>query len=108
MGTLTITAAGFANLPATAPANWPPFIVYPAGGSPNGSKVYTWTDADWLRTITWVAGTQYQPPAGQTPPYTVTATQLLLAYVQGWINATAQNERQYATQTIVPAPINPT
>jgi hypothetical protein len=106
MGTLTITAAGFANLPAAAPANWPSSVVYPANGNPNGSKAYTWTDADWVRAITWVAS-QYHP-AGQFPPYTVTAAQLLLAYAQGWVDSTAQNERQYSTQTVVPAPINPT
>jgi hypothetical protein len=107
MGTLTIVSAGFANLPATAPSNWPPNIVYPAGGSTNGTKVYTWNDADWLRTITWAAATQYAPPIGSTPPYSPTAAQILLAYVQGWINATAQSERQFSTQYTVPPPINP-
>jgi hypothetical protein len=107
MGTMTITAAGFANLPATVPANWPATIVYPANGNPNGTKVYTWTDADWVRAITWVASTQYRPPVGSLPPFTVTAAQLLLAYVQGWVDATVQSERGFSTQTIIPAPINP-
>jgi hypothetical protein len=33
MGTLQITAAGFANLPATAPSDWPVNFNWPAGGN---------------------------------------------------------------------------
>jgi hypothetical protein len=114
MGTLTISAAGFAVLGSTPPANWPPDVTFPAGGNPNGTKVYTWTDADWLRTMTWIAASQPQfRPTGNPPsgghPTTPTAQQILLAYLQVWINGTIQSEQQYSTKPAQPpTPINPT
>jgi hypothetical protein len=110
MGTLTITAAGFGQLSSTAPGNWPNDVVWPAGGNPNGTKVYTWSDADWQRTLTWIAGTQPQfrpkPPDTTTTP---TAAQILLAYLQVWINGTIQGEQAFSTKPPqLPPPISPT
>jgi hypothetical protein len=102
-GTVTITGAGFANLPASPPAGWPANVVWPGGGSPNGTKAYTISDADWLILLTWVASANPQlatvPP--QTPP---TAPQILLAWVQNWINGTISAVQQYHTAAPVPPP----
>jgi hypothetical protein len=113
MGTMTITAAGFTPLGASPPANWPSDVTWPAGGNPNGTKVYTWTDADWVRTLAWIAGTQQQFRAPVIPgkpivPTTPTAQQILLAYVQNWVNGTIQGEQQFSTiPPQVPPPISP-
>jgi hypothetical protein len=110
MGTMTITAAGFATLGSTPPANWPSDVVFPTGGNPNGTKVYTWTDADWQRTMTWIAASQpqFRPPIGSSTPTSPTAAQILLAYLQVWINGTVSAEQQFSTKPPqIPPPINP-
>jgi hypothetical protein len=102
MGTVTITAAGFANLGASPPANWPSSrATFPANGSPNGTKVYTLNDADWLSLLTWVAASQFNPVGA---PATPTASQILLAWLAIWINGTKQAVQQYNT---VPATVPP-
>jgi len=104
MGTLQITAAGFANLPATAPSLWPSNLTYPTSGATNGSKTYTISDADWIRLVTWAAnannlqlvnGSSNPPPA--PPPHTVTGVQVLLSLVQNWINGMIGAEQQFGT-----------
>jgi hypothetical protein len=104
MGTMTITAAGFTALPANPPANWPSDVTWPAGGSANGSKVYTWSDADWIRLLTWVASSQSQFRSGGGQPTTPTAAQILLAYVQSWVNGTITAEQQFSTKPPTPPP----
>jgi hypothetical protein len=110
MGTFTVTATGFTTLGATPPADWPSDVTWPAGGNPNGTKSYNWSDPDWVRTLAWIAALQPQfrptPPATQTHP---TAQQILLAYVQSWINGTITAEQQFGTKPpTVPPPITPT
>ena len=107
MGTLTISAAGFANLPATAPPNWNEDLVYPGGGTVNGSKAYTISDADWQRLLNWAATANGPQLVGTNkPPVTVTGTQVLLSLVQNWVNGMIQAEQQFGTTPPqVPPPI---
>lgn len=120
MGTLTITAAGFATLGATGPANWPSDVTFPANGNPNGSKVYTISDADWLQLLAWVADGQFRGSGGgpggggpgggggggQSQPATPTAQQILLAWLAIWVNGTKTAIQQRNTVPAqVPAPI---
>jgi hypothetical protein len=101
-GTVTITGSGFANLPATAPSNWPASVTWPGGGSPNGTKTYTISDADWVFLLTWTASTSPQLQKPATP----TAAQILLAWVQSWINGSITAVQQYhTTPPTVPPPI---
>jgi hypothetical protein len=96
MGTITITAAGFANFGASPPANWRSSqATFPANGSPNGAKTYTINDADWLALLTWVAASQFQPTA--SVPATPTAPQIVLAWLLVWINGTKQAVQQFNT-----------
>lgn len=100
-GTLTCTAAGFANLGTVAPANWPNGVAFPASGNPNGSKVYTISDADWLSLLTWTASSQSAALAAAP-----TAQQILLAWIQVWANGTKGAIQQFNTiPAQVPAPI---
>lgn len=110
MGTLTITATGFSNLGASAPANWPTNVTFPASGSPNGTKTYTVDDADWLTLLTWVANSQLsniESVTGTTSiPQVPSAAQLLLAWLLIWINGTKSSIQQAnTTPPVVPAPI---
>lgn len=99
MGTLTVTAAAFAALPAAAPAGWPAGVTWPGGGNPNGTKSFTISDAHWVQLITWVAATQAVPP-------TPTAPQLLLAWLGVWTQGTINAVSQYfTTPPVVPPPI---
>lgn len=101
MGTVTITASGFSNLGSSAPANWPPGVTFPATGNPNGTKTYTINDADWLSLLTWTASSQFN--SGNAP----TAQQILLAWLQIWINGTKNAVSQYnTTPAVTPAPIS--
>lgn len=101
-GTVTVTTAGFANLPATPPANWPAGVTYPGAVSTNGTHAYTISDADWVRLITWTAASQFHAtPAG---PATPTALQILLAWVQIWWTGTQQSEAIFSTTPAVPPP----
>lgn len=112
MGTLTITASGFSNLGASSPSNWPSNVTFPANGNPNGSKSYTVNDADWLSLLTWMASQQQgqiqgvtgAPAVGQ--PLAPTAAQILLAWLQIWINGTKASVQQFETvPAVVPPPI---
>lgn len=112
MGTVTITASGFSALGASPPANWPPLtqVAFPVGGNPNGTKTYTINDADWLMLLTWVARSQFQatagPPGQPAVAATPTAPQMLLAWLNIWINGTKQAVQQdNAVPAAVPPPI---
>lgn len=116
MGTLTITAAGFANLPATPPDNWPANVTYPTDQSPNGSKDYTITDADWQSLLTWVASTQSlaigqtmgTPQNKSNPVLTPTAAQILLTWLQVYlVNPTVAGIQQFnMPPPVIPEPIS--
>lgn len=97
MGTITITAAGFAATPASAPAGWPSGITYPGAVAPNGSRQATITDAEMLQLITWVAATQITI----TNP---TVAQILVAWVQTFFNGTKAAIQNYFT---IPASVPP-
>jgi hypothetical protein len=104
MGTVTITAAGFATLPVSAPATWPATVTYPSGGITNGTKVYTITDADWQKLINWAADSQFTGTVAA--PATPTAQQILLAWVNIWANGSIGAVKQYfTTPATPPAPI---
>lgn len=108
MGTVTVTTAGFSNLPATAPAGWPSYVVYPANAAMNGSHSYTVNDADWLRLIQWTAASQFQSGTPSAPA-TPSALQILLAWVQILWGTTQMSEQQYSkTPPVVPPPIGVT
>lgn len=107
MGTLTITASGFSGLGSTPPADWPSLVTFPANGNPNGTKTYTVSDADWLALLTYQASL-IQPSrarGGATSLISVSAPQLLLNWVQGWINSTITNVAAYMQQP--PPPVTP-
>jgi hypothetical protein len=113
MGTLAITASGFANLPATAPSGWPTDLIWPGSGAVNGTKSYTINDADWLNILVWaanannaqlIAASPAPPPA--PPPYTVTGANVLVSLVQNWINGIIQAvQHQFTTPPSVPPPV---
>jgi hypothetical protein len=93
MGTLTVTTAGFANTPATAPAGWPANLKWPANAVVNGTKTYTITDADYQSMLVWAANAnnaQIIASLTPPPPYTVTGLQVLLSLVQNWVNGMIQ------------------
>lgn len=102
MGTITITAAGFSNLPTSAPSGWPSDVVYPASGATNGTKTYTVSDADWVTLITWAADMYFSG----SPPPSPTGQTILLAWVQGWVNATKNAiQQKFTPQPVPPAQI---
>lgn len=110
MGTLTVTASGFSNLGASAPADWSANVTFPANGSPNGTKTYTVSDADWLSLLTWMASAQQSQIGGVVAPvngvYSPSAAQILLAWLNIWINGTKSSVQQFKTQpAVVPPPI---
>jgi len=104
MGTVTITTAGFAATPASAPAQWPPGVVYPGAVAPNGTRVVNMSDADMVRILTWSAAAripQYQgPPVGQ--PTVETMAQILVASVQHLLDGWNQAIINYFTTPAVP------
>lgn len=102
MGTLTISGSGFAVLGASPPSDWPANITWPAGGSPNGTKSYTISDADWVQLLAWAAANYIAIPA--IPPATPTAPQILLGFVQGWINALTDSVQHFHTQPATKPP----
>lgn len=101
-GTLVITASGFSNLPATAPAGWPATVTWPGSQVPNGSKTYTISDADWIKIITWTAASQASVQGTAAVPSTPTAGAILLAWVQIWASGTISAVSQYFTTPAVP------
>ena len=106
MGTMVITSSGFANLPAQAPKNWPANIVWPGGGNINGTKNYTISDADAQQILSWIAETYNATLiAGkpEPPPFTVAALQIYVAWLNGFMAATADSvQRQQHTPATVP------
>lgn len=111
MGTITVTSAGFAALPATAPAGWPSTLVWPGAIAPNGSKQATITDAEMLQLFTWAA-TQFplpvRPPSNTPPPpVAVTVAQILVAWVGTLFQGTVLAIQNYfAVPASKPPPIN--
>lgn len=103
MGTMAITSSGFSPLPAQVPTNWPANLVWPAGGSINGTKNYTISDADAQQILSWIADTYNgqlidgKPPP---PPFTVPALQIYVAWLNGFMAATTDSVRR---QQYVPA-----
>jgi hypothetical protein len=112
-GTLTVTTAGFANTPATAPSGWPSNLKYPANQTVNGTKTYTITDTDYQLMLTWAANANNAqiiaaagPPTGTPPVYTVTGLNILLSLVQNWVNGMIQAVSvQFTTPAQPPPPI---
>ena len=106
MGTLTITASGFSTLGASAPANWPNTVTFPASGNPNGTKTYTINDADWLALLTWTAASQPSVQGTAQTPSTPTPGAILLAWLAIWANGTKSAVQQFNTAApVAPAPI---
>ena len=104
MGTFSITAAGFANTPATPPANWPVGVAYPANGVVNGTKTYTISDADWMSLLTWCAATTVTP--NPSSPTVIAAGLILLNWVNIWITGSQTAVQQYnVTPAVVPPKI---
>lgn len=100
MGTITITSAGFAALPASAPANWPAGITYPGSIAPNGSRQAILTDAEMVQLVTWAA-------ASFSPNSTPTITQILVGWVGSFFQATKDSVQRYFTgPPTIPPPIN--
>jgi hypothetical protein len=113
-GTLTVTTAGFATLPATAPSGWPSNLKWPGGGAVNGTKTYTITDTDYQLMLVWAANANNAQivagvcpsPCGTPPPYTVTGLQVLVSLVQNWVNGMIQAVSvQFTTPAQPPPPI---
>jgi hypothetical protein len=65
----------------------------------NGSKTYTVSDADITSLLQWAVSNY-----ASALPLTPTNSQILLAWVQGWINATINSVKQFQT----PPPVTPT
>jgi hypothetical protein len=105
MGTVTITSSGFSALPASAPLHWPPNLTWPVGLAVNGTKSYTISDTDMLAMLSWIATTYNTTLVGaSTPPVTVTAAQLLLAWLNGWMQAVTNAVQQQQTVPASPPP----
>lgn len=69
----------------------------------NPSKSYTVSDADLQALLDWAA-VNYAftfPPSPPNPP--PTNPQILLAWIQGWVNATKNSVQQFQT----PPPVVP-
>ena len=105
MGTVTITSAGFAALPATAPSPWPTNLVWPASGSVNGSKAYTISDADIQQMLSWIAKEYNASLVGTSPPpVTVAAVGYFLAWLQGFMQNTTHLVQTHMTPGPAPPP----
>ena len=107
MGTVTVTSSGFAALPPTAPPNWPSNLVWPSGGAINGNKAFTISDADAQQMLSWIATNYNATLVGNNPPpVTVPAVGILLAWLQGFMNATTDAvQRHHTTPPVAPPPI---
>lgn len=108
MGTMTISSAAFAALPAQAPSNWPTNMTWPGGGSINGTKVYNISDADAQLMLAWIAmNYNIQLIGANTPPVTVPAVQVFVAWLNGFMKATTDSVQNYhTTPPVVPPPIS--
>lgn len=108
MGTFTITASGFANLPATAPAGWPEGLVWPGAVAPNGTKSWTVSDADWQKVVVWSANRNIVALGGnlQTPG-TPTIGQILVSFAQIFVDSVKDAVvRHFTPAPTVPPPPN--
>lgn len=103
MGTVTITFAGFASLPATAPIGWPPNVAYPGAIAVNGSHGATLADAELVQLVTWIAATQFGDGSLKPAP---TALQLLLAWIGPFFSSTRGAIQNHFTTHTPPPPIN--
>jgi hypothetical protein len=111
MGTLAITSSGFAAMPGTAPPGWPANIVWPAGGSINGTKTFTISDADAQQMLAWIAWRYNAQLTGDAlptaPPVSISAIQIFLVWLNGWMDATTDATQHYHTPApVVPPPIS--
>jgi len=108
MGTFTITASGFSNLPASAPAGWPAGLVWPGAVAPNGTKSWTVSDADWVNVVVWSANRNFVDLGGSlTSPGTPTIGQIMLDFVTVFVSAIKDAvQHQFTTPPVVPPPIN--
>lgn len=108
MGTVTITSAAFAALPTTAPKNWPSNLTWPSAGSINGTKAYTISDSDAQQLLSWIATAYNAQLVGtNTPPVTVSAISMFLAWLQGFMQGTTMAvQQQQTTPAVVPPPIS--
>ena len=107
-GTVTITSAGFAALPAQPPKNWPANINWPLTGSINGTKTFTISDSDAQQILSWAATAYNQQLVGNNPPpVTISAISIILAWITGMMNnTTASVQTQQITPAVVPPPIS--
>jgi hypothetical protein len=110
MGTMAITSSGFANLPPQAPVNWPSNIVWPGGGTINGTKNFSISDADAQQILSWIA-TNYNAEliADKTPPppWIIPALQIYVAWFNGFMAATTDAvQRQQYVPAAPPPPIS--
>ncbi|HEX4500631.1 MAG TPA: hypothetical protein VH187_05575 [Scandinavium sp.] len=107
MGTVTVTSSGFAALPSTAPTHWSANITWPAGGSINGTKSFTISDADIQQMMSWIAQTYNAVLVGNSPPpVTVLAVQIFVAWFDGFMRTTTAGVQQQQTlPPQVPPPI---
>lgn len=72
------------------------------GLTSNPTKTYTVTDADLQSVLNWAAVAF----AGSLPP-TPTNAQILLAWIQNWINGTKTAVQQFQTPApVVPSPVS--
>jgi len=108
MGTVAITSSAFGALPAAAPKNWPTNLVWPQGGSINGSKSFTISDTDVQQMMSWIAANYNSTLVGTaTPPVTQPAVAYFLAWLTGFMNATTDAvQRQQTTPAVAPPPIS--
>ncbi len=98
MGTFTISASGFAALPATPPAGWPSNLVWPGGALPNGSKSWTVSDADWVDVVNWSANRNNAALfANATPQGSPTVGQILIDFAQIFVDGIKQAVVQFLT-----------
>lgn len=73
-----------------------------SGLNTNPSKSYTISDIDLQSLLNWAAA-NYATALSTSP----TNPQILLAWVQGWVNATKNSVQQFQTTApVVPAPIS--
>lgn len=105
MGTFTITATGFSTLPATPPASWPAGLVWPGAVSPNGTKSWTVSDADWISVVVWSANRNFSALGGNlTVPGTPTIGQILISFAQIFVDGIKNAVSQFFTVPAAPPP----
>lgn len=99
MGTFTISASGFATLPAAAPPGWPAGLTWPGAVAPNGTKSWTVNDADWVNVVVWSANANLG-----SLPVAPTIGQILVAFAQIFVNGV----KTAVVQQFTPPPVPPT